>query len=57
MFQAPQPTNSVFNLRSTRKDAEETISLDPAIKERGPAQNFDESLNDAFFEESESFLD
>ena len=56
MFQAPQPSNSVFNLRSTRKDADETISLDPAIKERGRAQNFDESLNDAFFEESDNMI-
>ena len=51
MFQAPQPSNSVFSLRSTRQDANETISLDPAIKERGQAQNFNESL----FEDSDTF--
>ena len=51
MFQAPQPKNTVFNLRSTRKDANQTISADPAIKERGQAQNFDET----FFEHSDNF--
>ena len=51
MFQAPQPSNSVFSLQSNRQDANETISLDPAIKERGQAQKFDE----AFFEDSDNF--
>ena len=51
MFQAPQPSNSVFSLQSTREDANETISLDPAIKERGQAQIFNESL----FEDSDTF--
>ena len=51
MFQAPQPSNSVFSLRSTRQDANETISLDPAIKGRGQAQKFDET----FFEDSDNF--
>ena len=51
MFQAPQPSNSVFSLRCNRQDANETISLDPAIKERGQAKNFNES----FFEDSDNF--
>ena len=49
MFQAPQPSNSVFTFRSSTKDANQTISADPAIKQRGPVQDF----NDTFIDNSD----
>ena len=51
MFQAKQSSNSVFRFRSNTNDANITISADPAVKERGHAQNF----NEASFEDSENF--
>ena len=47
MFQAPQASNSVFTFRSRSKDANQTISADPAVKERGQVQKF----NETFFED------
>jgi hypothetical protein len=46
MFQAPQANNSVFTFRNSRKVLDETISADPAIKKRGPAQDFDDAFID-----------
>jgi hypothetical protein len=44
-FQAPETpksSRSVFRFRNSRKDLDETISADPAIKKRGPAQDFND---------------
>ena len=51
MFQAPETPRSSKSSRFSRKDPDQTISLDPAIQERGPIQNFD----DTFFEESDDY--
>ena len=49
MFQPRQASNSVFTFQSSTIDANQTISEDPAIKERGPAQHF----NDTFIDDSD----
>ena len=44
-----ESSRSVFRFRNSRKDLDETISADPAIKKRGPAQDF----NDTFIGDSD----
>ena len=46
MFQASQASNSVFTFRNSRKEFDDTISADPAIKKRGPARDFDDTFMD-----------
>ena len=46
MFQPQQTSNSVFTFQSSTIDANKTISEDPAIKERGPAQHFKDTFID-----------
>ena len=46
MFQPQQTSNSVFTFQSSTIDANQTISEDPAIKERGPAQHFKDTFID-----------
>jgi hypothetical protein len=46
MFQPRQTSNSVFTFQSSTIEANQTISEDPAIKERGPAQHFKDTFID-----------
>ena len=46
MFQPQQTSNSVFTFQSSTIDANQTISEDPAIKERGPVQHFKDTFID-----------
>ena len=45
MFQPRQASNSVFTFQSSTIDANQTISEDPAIKERGPARHFKDTFS------------